>query len=158
MAGRAVSRYYLVIMLVMMHDRRQSSSPRTTSTKTNHEKIIYCDTLPTLEIILLSFTNEHRAIWRHDCGMCRRHGRSSQDMRDAQLKHAMRLLLPCPLRSVYPSPCRKLVLAFDVGTTNSGISYRWGFNNRSEAYRRTNHLLISVLDPGQVPEIKGVTG
>ncbi|KDR70823.1 hypothetical protein GALMADRAFT_254436 [Galerina marginata CBS 339.88] len=33
---------------------------------------------------------------------------------------------------------RKLVLAFDVGTTYSGISY-------------------SILDPGQVPEIRGVT-
>ncbi|KAF8805181.1 hypothetical protein BYT27DRAFT_7192862 [Phlegmacium glaucopus] len=41
-------------------------------------------------------------------------------------------------RLVYRGPRRKLVLAFDVGTTYSGISY-------------------SVLDPGQVPEIKGVT-
>ncbi|KAF8805120.1 hypothetical protein BYT27DRAFT_7243300 [Phlegmacium glaucopus] len=41
-------------------------------------------------------------------------------------------------RSVYRGSRRKLVLAFDVGTTYSGISY-------------------SVLDPGQVPEIKGVT-
>ncbi|KAF9478436.1 hypothetical protein BDN70DRAFT_933388 [Pholiota conissans] len=41
-------------------------------------------------------------------------------------------------RSVYTGTQRKLVLAFDVGTTFSGISY-------------------SVLDPGQVPEIKGVT-
>ncbi|KAF8805124.1 hypothetical protein BYT27DRAFT_7339733 [Phlegmacium glaucopus] len=41
-------------------------------------------------------------------------------------------------RSVYHGPRRKLVLAFDVGTTYSGISY-------------------SVLDPGQVPEIKAVT-
>ncbi|KAF9476870.1 hypothetical protein BDN70DRAFT_881863 [Pholiota conissans] len=41
-------------------------------------------------------------------------------------------------RSAFNGPRRKLVLAFDVGTTYSGISY-------------------SVLDPGQVPEIKGVT-
>ncbi|KAH9485815.1 Heat shock 70 kDa protein 12B [Psilocybe cubensis] len=41
-------------------------------------------------------------------------------------------------RSPYRGPRRKLVLAFDVGTTYSGISY-------------------SVLDPGQIPEIKGVT-
>ncbi|KAF8181785.1 hypothetical protein BJ912DRAFT_882045 [Pholiota molesta] len=41
-------------------------------------------------------------------------------------------------RSAYPGSRRKLVLAFDVGTTYSGISY-------------------SVLDPGRVPEIKGVT-
>lgn len=32
---------------------------------------------------------------------------------------------------------RELVLAFDIGTTHSGISY-------------------SILDPGLVPEIKGV--
>ncbi|KAJ2917958.1 hypothetical protein MD484_g2425, partial [Candolleomyces efflorescens] len=37
----------------------------------------------------------------------------------------------------YPGPRRKLVLAFDIGTTYSGISY-------------------SILDPGQVPEIKSV--
>lgn len=41
-------------------------------------------------------------------------------------------------RSAFRGPRRKLVLAFDVGTTYSGISY-------------------SVLDPGVVPEIKGVT-
>ncbi|KAF6752246.1 hypothetical protein DFP72DRAFT_991107 [Ephemerocybe angulata] len=41
-------------------------------------------------------------------------------------------------RAPYSGSRRKLVLAFDVGTTYSGISY-------------------SVLDPGQVPEIKGVT-
>ncbi|TFK64304.1 hypothetical protein BDN72DRAFT_861491 [Pluteus cervinus] len=40
-------------------------------------------------------------------------------------------------RSAYSGGTRKLVLAFDVGTTFSGISY-------------------SVLDPGEVPEIKGV--
>ncbi|KDR70734.1 hypothetical protein GALMADRAFT_254772 [Galerina marginata CBS 339.88] len=38
----------------------------------------------------------------------------------------------------FHGPRRKLVLAFDVGTTYSGISY-------------------SILDPGQVPQIKGVT-
>ncbi|KAH6917102.1 hypothetical protein BKA70DRAFT_1367619 [Coprinopsis sp. MPI-PUGE-AT-0042] len=41
-------------------------------------------------------------------------------------------------RKPYPGSRRKLVLAFDVGTTYSGISY-------------------SILDPGHVPEIKGVT-
>ncbi|KAH6897540.1 hypothetical protein BKA70DRAFT_751100 [Coprinopsis sp. MPI-PUGE-AT-0042] len=41
-------------------------------------------------------------------------------------------------RRPYEGSRRKLVLAFDVGTTFSGISY-------------------SILDPGQVPEIKGVT-
>ncbi|KAG6864533.1 hypothetical protein C0991_008908 [Blastosporella zonata] len=43
-----------------------------------------------------------------------------------------------PARSPYTGPFRKLVLAFDIGTTFSGISY-------------------SILDPGQIPEIKGVT-
>ncbi|KAF9526170.1 hypothetical protein CPB83DRAFT_837537 [Crepidotus variabilis] len=41
-------------------------------------------------------------------------------------------------RAPYAGTRRKLVLAFDVGTTFSGISY-------------------SILDPGQVPTIKGVT-
>ncbi|CAA7260296.1 unnamed protein product [Cyclocybe aegerita] len=41
-------------------------------------------------------------------------------------------------RAPYSGPYRKLVLAFDVGTTFSGISY-------------------SILDPGEVPEIRGVT-
>ncbi|KAJ2917954.1 hypothetical protein MD484_g2428, partial [Candolleomyces efflorescens] len=41
-------------------------------------------------------------------------------------------------RSVYTGSKRRLVLAFDIGTTYSGISY-------------------CILDPGQVPEIKGVT-
>ncbi|KAF9465196.1 hypothetical protein BDZ94DRAFT_1307345 [Collybia nuda] len=41
-------------------------------------------------------------------------------------------------RSPYNGPYRKLLLAFDVGTTYSGVSY-------------------SILDPGQIPEIKGVT-
>ncbi|KIM86828.1 hypothetical protein PILCRDRAFT_816085 [Piloderma croceum F 1598] len=41
-------------------------------------------------------------------------------------------------RLPYHGTHRKLVLAFDVGTTYSGISY-------------------SILDPGEVPEIKGVT-
>ncbi|KAF4620994.1 hypothetical protein D9613_001115 [Agrocybe pediades] len=40
--------------------------------------------------------------------------------------------------TAYGGPRRKLVLAFDLGTTYSGISY-------------------SILDPGQVPEIKPVT-
>ncbi|TFK26684.1 hypothetical protein FA15DRAFT_667159 [Coprinopsis marcescibilis] len=42
------------------------------------------------------------------------------------------------IRQPYVGPRRRLVLAFDVGTTYSGISY-------------------SILDPGHVPEIKGVT-
>ncbi|GLB37868.1 putative ATP binding [Lyophyllum shimeji] len=43
-----------------------------------------------------------------------------------------------PRRLPYSGTSRKLVLAFDIGTTFSGISY-------------------SILDPAQVPEIKGVT-
>ncbi|TFK63665.1 hypothetical protein BDN72DRAFT_902219 [Pluteus cervinus] len=41
-------------------------------------------------------------------------------------------------RGPYPGSSRRLVLAFDVGTTFSGVSY-------------------SILDPGNVPEIKGLT-
>ncbi|KAF9523663.1 hypothetical protein CPB83DRAFT_862441 [Crepidotus variabilis] len=43
-----------------------------------------------------------------------------------------------PSRKAYDGSRRKLVLAFDVGTTYSGISY-------------------SILDPGQSPGIKGIT-
>ncbi|PPQ99000.1 hypothetical protein CVT24_003482 [Panaeolus cyanescens] len=43
-----------------------------------------------------------------------------------------------PRRALYTGSHRKLVLAFDVGTTYTGISY-------------------SILEPGKVPEIKGVT-
>lgn len=38
----------------------------------------------------------------------------------------------------FGGPCRKLILAFDVGTTFSGVAY-------------------SLLDPGEVPKIQGVT-
>ncbi|KDR71212.1 hypothetical protein GALMADRAFT_75189 [Galerina marginata CBS 339.88] len=52
---------------------------------------------------------------------------------------------------------RRLVIAFDVGTTYSGISYR----QVAGAYRAeiliNNHPMPSILDPGQIPEIKGVT-
>ena len=41
-------------------------------------------------------------------------------------------------RQPYQGLQRKIVLAFDVGTTFSGVSY-------------------SILDPGLVPDIKGVT-
>ncbi|KAH6910169.1 hypothetical protein BKA70DRAFT_1272370 [Coprinopsis sp. MPI-PUGE-AT-0042] len=41
-------------------------------------------------------------------------------------------------RKAYAGNTRKLLLAFDVGTTFSGISY-------------------SIMDPGQVPEIRPVT-
>ena len=50
---------------------------------------------------------------------------------------------------------RKLVLAFDVGTTYSGISYRYA-NLQTEDDGRCS-LDNSVLDPGVIPEIKGVT-
>lgn len=38
----------------------------------------------------------------------------------------------------YKGPYRKLIIAFDVGTTFSGIAY-------------------SLLDPGEVPQVHGVT-
>ncbi|KIM36856.1 hypothetical protein M413DRAFT_31259 [Hebeloma cylindrosporum] len=41
-------------------------------------------------------------------------------------------------RKPYSGPARKLVMAFDVGTTFSGVSY-------------------CILDPGAIPEIRGVT-
>lgn len=43
-----------------------------------------------------------------------------------------------PAQKPYGGPVRKLVLAFDVGTTYSGVAY-------------------TVLDPGEVPKIQTVT-
>ena len=62
-------------------------------------------------------------------------------------------------RSAFRGRGRKLVLAFDVGTTYSGISYRYA-NIQTEAdgrYSMIHLILNSVLDPGVIPEIKGVT-
>jgi len=47
-------------------------------------------------------------------------------------------MLPASSRSAYNGNCRKIVLAFDIGTTYSGISY-------------------SILDPNQCPSIHAVT-
>lgn len=62
-------------------------------------------------------------------------------------------------RSAYDGPRRKLILAFDVGTTYSGVSYTY--------VQRAPHVLPGfaltilqlnrILTPGQVPEIRGVT-
>jgi len=43
-----------------------------------------------------------------------------------------------PERQPYQGPARKLVVAFDVGTTYSGVSY-------------------SILDPGEPPVVCGIT-
>lgn len=61
-------------------------------------------------------------------------------------------------RSVFHGPGRKLVLAFDVGTTYSGISYRYA-TLQTEADARYSLTILdnSVLDPGTIPEIRGVT-
>ncbi|EDR07866.1 uncharacterized protein LACBIDRAFT_298123 [Laccaria bicolor S238N-H82] len=59
-------------------------------------------------------------------------------------------------RSPYTGPRRKLVLAFDVGTTYSGVSYR----NVPSSLRQiliNSSYVPSILDPGLVPEIRGVT-
>jgi len=51
-------------------------------------------------------------------------------------------LAPVPImdtaRARYPGPWRKLIVAFDIGTTFSGAAY-------------------AFLDPGQVPQIQPVT-
>ena len=61
-------------------------------------------------------------------------------------------------RSAFHGRGRKLVLAFDVGTTYSGISYRY-VNSQTEVIGATLLFVFdnSVLDPGVIPEIKGVT-
>jgi len=57
-------------------------------------------------------------------------------------------------RPKYSGTRRKLVLAFDVGTTYSGISYR---SVSPSTYQPADLIIESILDPGFVPEIKGVT-
>jgi len=61
-------------------------------------------------------------------------------------------------RPKYSGTRRKLVLAFDVGTTYSGISYRSVYRLLSPStYQLADLIIESILDPGFVPEIKGVT-
>lgn len=60
-------------------------------------------------------------------------------------------------RSKYQGTRRRLVLAFDVGTTFSGISYRYEVSWLLAGRTTYSQTCCSVLDPGQVPEIKGVT-
>ncbi|KAH6910171.1 hypothetical protein BKA70DRAFT_1399153 [Coprinopsis sp. MPI-PUGE-AT-0042] len=59
-------------------------------------------------------------------------------MADALLSSTLPLKPLTMPRKAYPGPSRKLLLAFDVGTTFSGISY-------------------SIMDPGQIPEVRSVT-
>lgn len=47
-------------------------------------------------------------------------------------------------------------MAFDVGTTFSGISYRY-IGRFPTLFRSFIRRSCSILDPGQVPEVKGVT-
>jgi hypothetical protein len=63
--------------------------------------------------------------------------------------------------SVYRGSRLKLVLAFDVGTTYSSISYRYIPPCQCYALNRVfvqiaDACLDSFLYPGKVPEIKGV--
>ena len=60
-------------------------------------------------------------------------------------------------RSIFHGRGRKLVLAFDVGTTYSGISYRCANLQTQFGRHSLIHNWYSVLDPGVIPEIKGVT-
>ena len=58
-------------------------------------------------------------------------------------------------RSAFHGSARKLVLAFDVGMTYSGISYRYA--TLQIVADRRYILDTSVLDPGVTPDIKAVT-
>ena len=62
-------------------------------------------------------------------------------------------------RTAYKGSRRRLVLAFDIGTTYSGISYRCVQIFVLTAVSRDTYTQVfpSILDPGQVPQIKGVT-
>ncbi|EDR07836.1 uncharacterized protein LACBIDRAFT_327574 [Laccaria bicolor S238N-H82] len=59
-------------------------------------------------------------------------------------------------RPPYKGSRRKLVMAFDVGTTFSGISYRY-LGRLLTLFSFILCSTCSILDPGQVPEVKGVT-
>ena len=59
-------------------------------------------------------------------------------------------------RQIYNDSVRKLVLAFDIGTTFSGISY-WYETLFVTSEAGCMHISTSFLDPGQLPSIKGVT-
>jgi hypothetical protein len=58
-------------------------------------------------------------------------------------------------RKVYAGSRRRLVLAFDIGTTYSGISFRLVYCVSKVVFDPT--VSHSILDPGQVPQIKAVT-
>jgi len=61
---------------------------------------------------------------------------------------------PMSTRSAYNQRRRGLVLAFDVGTTFSGISYRYV---RLAPVTKSMPKLYSILEPGEIPVTKGVT-
>jgi len=62
-------------------------------------------------------------------------------------------------RTVYDGTRRKIVIGFDVGTTYSGISYRQVkcFSSMVGFRRMLIQKSSSILDPGHMPGIKGVT-
>jgi hypothetical protein len=63
-------------------------------------------------------------------------------------------------RSTYDGPKRKLILAFDVGTTYSGVSYtcvQLHLPSLALADLRPKLEFCRILTPDQVPEIRGVT-
>ena len=60
-------------------------------------------------------------------------------------------------RLPYAGTERKLVLAFDIGTTFSGVSYWCAVQHRRSFNLSFSFFFYSILDPGKVPEIKGVT-
>ena len=73
-------------------------------------------------------------------------GDLARDLEGTRTSLALQLPRPAQRRNLYTMPSRqpyrglsrKLVLAFDVGTTYSGISY-------------------CILDPGEVPKVLGVS-
>jgi len=62
-------------------------------------------------------------------------------------------------RAAYDGTRRKIVLGFDVGTTYSGISYRQVkcLSPLVGLWKTLIYKSRSILDPGQMPGIKGVT-
>ena len=60
-------------------------------------------------------------------------------------------------RLPYTGTRRKLVIAFDIGTTFSGVSYWYAMLNTTIIHVHSHLWIFSILDPGKVPEIQGVT-
>ncbi|KDR71211.1 hypothetical protein GALMADRAFT_143923 [Galerina marginata CBS 339.88] len=70
---------------------------------------------------------------------------------------AVRVLEALKVKTPFRGLRRRLVIAFNIGTTYSGISYRQVAITCRNELLADNRLILSIVDPGQIPDIKGVT-